>query len=622
MSAQDSSPSRSSPSRHFQEQNRQFSGRKLTPRDPSHAEQQHPLGIGNGDPNSAFNDTGSSKMSRIRSGSNREITPDTSSTYGRGQSIHELSPVLAPRAYRQSNLSHSTNGRDQHVPVHRAPESRWGGRRRVQSNQMDDTESVASTTAPSTIWDSMEEAKYRLRDDGSTGPPTAPGERPPTASTMTSYISTPPQFCKVVGNFRHKIVTDETKVHPQLRAALGRAQSVMEPKFYHALEATILDALMMAGMTGSVVGLTTPPSPDSQPARPLMIRADSLCHNLTGLCKILLQEQSDEADGDQGAHEDPSISPDRGVEDEQGSTYVRASSEAPEYRPTSRVNGRTEARRRSMVVYGNNQTRQELPFQVTTPVLARRGKNEEQQPDDPHDYNEHYHTDPHYHHRHQLYNGSGYNGHHYNGPRYNEQRYSSPSSNLRHHDDYQQNDHFYNDQQYNTHHHNNHLHHYARPVSRAATEIGTHFRPSPLSRGQPEYAPQHPPPLRRHERSPSVQSTRSRRGNNFPPPPLSPHSQPISPHGFPPSTRQCLDCFPQPSPPPPSSLRRLSSLTSAQRAEMAEVRKWQLEAMGVSEAGASQVQEPQENEEEDEEEETAEMDHPPEARRDELQSVH
>lgn len=573
--------------------------------------------MGNGDPIATFDDTASSRMSRIRSGSNRETTPDSSSAYGGRQSTHEPSPVFPPRAYRQSNLSYSTNGQDEHIPIARAPESKLGGRRRLQSNQMEDAESVVSTTASSTIWDVVEEAQYRAQNHALTGPPPAPGERPPTASTMTSYISTPPQFCKVVGTYRHKVVTDETKIHPQLRVALAKSKSVMEPKFYQALEATALDALLMAGMTGSVVGLTTPPSPDSQPARPLMHRADSLCHNLTGLFKMLLQEHSDELNADQETHEGPLTSPDQGVEDEQGSTYVRASSEAPEYRSTSQVNGRTEARRRSMVVYSNDRSRQESPSQVNTPVFARRGKNKER-PDDPHYYNEHYHTGPHHSHHHH-YDDSGYNGHYYNGPPYNDHPYSSPNYNPRHPNDYQYDDHhFYNEHQYNNHRHNHHHYqHDARPVSRAATEIGSHFRPSPLSRGLPEYAPQHPPlPLRRHERSPSVQSTRSRRGSHFPLPPPSPHSQPISPHGFPPHNRQCIDCFPQ----PPAALGRPSSLNSLQRAELAEVRKWQLESSGVSGSEVDPV-DPREEDEMAEIAELAEMDRL-EAERDEISSLH
>lgn len=554
-------------------------------------------------------------MSRIRSGSNRETTPDSSSAYGVRQSIHEPSPILPPRAYRQSNLSYSTNSQDRHISIARAPESKLGGRRRLQSNQMEDAESVVSTTAPSTIWDLAEEAQYQARNHELIGPSPDPGERPGTASTMTSYISTPPQFCKVVGNYRHKVVTDETKIHPRLRALLGKSKSMMEPKFYQALEATALDALMMAGMTGSVVGLTTPPSPDSQPARPLMHRADSLCHNLTELFKTLLQEQSDEPYADQGTHEDPLYDPDQGAEDEQGSTYIRASSEVPEYRSTSQVNGRTEARRRSMVVYSNSRSRQPSPFEVTTPLLTRRGGNKEQGPDDPLYYNEHYHSDPHhrYPHHHQ-YNDSGYNGHHLNGPRFNDHHHSSPNYNPRHHNSFQHNDHFPNDHQYSDYPYSNHYHHPhhdARPVSRAATDIGTHFRPSPLSRGIPEHAPQHPPPpLRRHERSPSVQSTRSRRGSHFLLPPPSPHSQPSSPHGFHPNHQQCIDCFP---PPPP--LRQPSSLNSSQRAEMAEVRKWQLEALGVSGSEGDRVEEPQE------EDEMAEMDQL-EVERDEISSLH
>lgn len=553
-------------------------------------------------------------MSRVLSGSSRETTPDRSAP-GSRQSINEPSPLLPSRAYRQSNLSYSTNGQDKDLPAAaattRAPEPKFGSRRRFSSNQGEDAESVVSTTAPSTVWDLIEEAKYRARNYGVIGPPPAAGERPRTASTMTSYISTPPQFCKVVGNFTHKVITDETKIHPQLRDALAKSKSGMEPKVYQALEATVLDALMMAGMTGSVVGLTTPPSPGSEPARPLMHRADSLCRNMTELCNLLSQEQSDEPNAEQGAHEDPSISLDQAVEDEQESTYVHASSEAPEYRSSSRVNSRTEARRRSMVVLSNIRSRQESPLQVTTPGIARRGENEEQRPDDTHYYNEHYHTDPHYHHQHR-YDDSGYMDHHYNYPRHNEHHYMSPSYNHRHHNHYHHNDHhLYNDHQYNNHHYNNNHFHHARPVSRAATEIGTHFRPSPLSRGPPEYAPQHPPPRSRHERSPSVQSTRSRRSSHFLPPP-SPHSQPISPHGFPTSNRQCLDCFP-----PPPQPRRRSSFNSSQRVELADVRKWQLESLSVSESEADRT----EAQEEEEMAEMAEIDQL-EAERDEFQSSH
>lgn len=532
--------------------------RNGAPRDSRYAAQSSPVDMGNGNHHFASDGTGSSNMSRIRNGWNQGTTPDGSFAYGGRQPFREPPSVLPPRAYRQSNLSYSTNGRDQHFPISTSPEPIYRNGKRVPTRRVEDIDLFS--TEPLTVWETIDLLKYRISNLGRLGPRGKTG----------NMITTPLEFCKVDGDYTYKIRTDECKIHPELRAALAKSKSVMESKFYRALEATTLEALTLAGMTGSVVGLGPPPEDANR--RHLMRQADKLCRTMTELCLVLSEERSEEADADQGAHEDQSVSFDQGAEEEQRLAPVRASSEEPENRTSSRINRRTEARRRSMVVFSsNNRNRQQSPFPVTGPIPAQRREYEEEQADNLHYGNGHHYNNAHYHHR---YPDSEYNArHHYIDPPYNEHHYVDPGFNHRQHHDHHHNEHHHHDyHQYSNHHYYNDPYH-ARPVSRAATDIGTHFRPSPLSRRQPpEYAPSHPPPTR-HQRSPSVQSAFSRRSAHFPP--SSPLSHSMTPNGYP-LDRQCLDCYPQPPP---------QSLTSSQRAELAEIRKWRLDALAGSEAG-------------------------------------
>jgi hypothetical protein len=238
-----------------------------------------------------------------RTFSSREISPESQASYGpRRPSAPDA--TLPPRtSYRQSNLSYTTPRTYNSSPLvsrstemQEAPET---------PRAAEGTESSVSTTAPSTVWDELEDLKSRIHRLELTGkmPPTAgaamsraSNDRPPTATTTVTTLSSSPKRGRGNSISQEERVSTEpppAEAHPLLRAALAKTKPVLSSEIYNALEAAASDALAIASMMGS----SGQPGPISSSQsiiggptvsdRQVRRKADSMCRSLTELCLAL-----------------------------------------------------------------------------------------------------------------------------------------------------------------------------------------------------------------------------------------------------------------------------------------------------------------------------------------------
>ncbi|KAF7166787.1 hypothetical protein CNMCM6106_002485 [Aspergillus hiratsukae] len=235
-------------------------------------------------------------ISRSRLG---QESPDASQ-YSPDLHIERRSSLQDPRLHRHSGLaslrsSRQPSGSD--VTERPRPEP--------DRSRQDGTESTLSTTAPSTVWDELEDLKSRIKKLELTGklPPssqaaisTVSGERPRTATTTVTTVSSSP-------NRNHKIppstaeseaATAANPVHPLLQTALLKAKDVLNNEVYKSLEAAVADALALSSLlgtnnapSGGVSVVNGYGSSDRQSRR----KADSVCRSLTELCLALSDEQ-------------------------------------------------------------------------------------------------------------------------------------------------------------------------------------------------------------------------------------------------------------------------------------------------------------------------------------------
>ncbi|TVY15655.1 hypothetical protein LARI1_G006298 [Lachnellula arida] len=239
----------------------------------------------------------------------REISPEAAS-HGRRGSQPDPASVLPPRAsYRQSNLSYSAPRTYNSSPLvsrstdmHEVPET---------PRAVEGTESTVSTTAPSTVWDELEDLKSRIHRLELTGkiPATsgaaisrASNDRPPTATTTVTTMSSSPKRGRGHSFSPSEATGGEIQpheVHPLLHAALAKSKPLLPSEVYKALEATTSDALAIASMVGS----SGQPGPNSSSQstvggsghsdRQVRRKADGLCRSLTELCLALSDGKTD-----------------------------------------------------------------------------------------------------------------------------------------------------------------------------------------------------------------------------------------------------------------------------------------------------------------------------------------
>ncbi|KAF7948746.1 hypothetical protein EAE96_007938 [Botrytis aclada] len=245
---------------------------------------------------------------------NREADFEPQPYAGRRPSIQDRTIT----AYRQSNLSNSYS-----VPRTTAYHSSPLVAQPMEISDQHETQrvtegtaSTVSTTAPSTVWDELDDLKSRIHRLELTGKlPTTSGaavsrathERPPTATTTETTMSTSPKRGR--GNSispTEAPTVDMSKAdnHPLLRSALMNSMPLLDPEIYKSLEASANDALAISAMMGtsgqpgpisssqSVIGGPQSNISDRQVRR----KADSLCRSLTELCLSLSERRSNDPD--------------------------------------------------------------------------------------------------------------------------------------------------------------------------------------------------------------------------------------------------------------------------------------------------------------------------------------
>ncbi|TWU76721.1 hypothetical protein ED733_003309 [Metarhizium rileyi] len=167
------------------------------------------------------------------------------------------------------------------------------------------TESTASTTAPSTVWDELDDLKSRINRLELTGKlPSTSGaavarmseERPATATTTITTLSGSPKR-QVNGTLAEvsSTTSSQKEAHPILHAALLKSRPFLSLEVYQALESAANDAMALSSMMGipgqpgpissaaSVIGTGGPALTDRQLRR----KADTVCRSLTELCVAL-----------------------------------------------------------------------------------------------------------------------------------------------------------------------------------------------------------------------------------------------------------------------------------------------------------------------------------------------
>ncbi|MCJ1387690.1 hypothetical protein MMC18_000533 [Xylographa bjoerkii] len=290
--------------------------------------------------------------------SHRQTSPELPSIYGRRPSAPESNHRYPARDYRQSNLSLAPNGHYHSSPL--------TGRTSLYEEdspstpRAEGTESTVSTTAPSTIFDELDDLKSRLKKleltakmPASSGAAivTTTGERPRTATTTVTTMSPSPNHGRDMSTSPGTSVPGgpvDSGTHPLLHSALAKTKSTVNPQVYRTLEATAMDALTLAKMASNGASGVSGSGMDRQLKR----KADSMCRSMTELC-IALADDRTEVDVPTtivrpGSRDATSARFQRGTSTE-SPKYERGASQDPEESSTSRVLSRLEARRTSVL---------------------------------------------------------------------------------------------------------------------------------------------------------------------------------------------------------------------------------------------------------------------------------
>jgi len=319
------------------------------------------------------------------------MAPQEVSLESRQRSLGPESP-LPPRtsSYRQSNLSHSTPrtyssplaSRTVDNPV---PEATLAA---------ESTESTVSTTAPSTVWDELDDLKSRIHRLELTGKlPTTSGaaisrasnERPTTATTTVTTVSSSPKRGR--GNSISPIESSgaepqRAETHPLLHSALAKSKASIHPEIYKALEATAFDALAIAAMMGT----TGQPGPISSSQssigggtvvsdRQLRRKADSMCRSLTELSLALSERSSEQIlEGSQISTKVKTREPELQQSIEQdGSPRQPVMSDLARVKESPRALSRLEQRRSSLLATSSLPSPRFAPSaESSTPTSGRR----------------------------------------------------------------------------------------------------------------------------------------------------------------------------------------------------------------------------------------------------------
>jgi len=232
------------------------------------------------------------------------------------------------------------------------------------------TESTISTTAPSTVWDELDDLKSRIRKLELTGKlpqssaaAMSSAERPRTANTAATTMSNSPKQHKSVAPPQSTIETVSSPSHPLLHDALANAQTIVSHDVYQKLQATAQDALQLAAMT-SYDSLDLRNGTPAMTERQLRRRTESMCRSLTELAIALASEAKASQPAYRPTSREYHISPNISLRSR------RYSTEAADRLPVNnRVQSRLETRRVSTQTgYGNTR---HLSPESESPILPQ-----------------------------------------------------------------------------------------------------------------------------------------------------------------------------------------------------------------------------------------------------------
>lgn len=213
------------------------------------------------------------------------------------------------------------------------------------------TESTISTTAPSTVWDELDDLKSRIKKLELTGklPPSSAAamvssERPRTATTQATTMSSSPKHKTTVPALPSAIEGIPSTTHPLLHEALTNAKTTVSNEIYQKLQATASDALQLSALTSqdNSTGMRSPMSPADE--RQIRRRTESMCRSLTELAIALLAESK--------TAPSPMTRPGSREAGTAFASRTRRASNEPSDRPpvTTRVHSRLESRRTSLMM--------------------------------------------------------------------------------------------------------------------------------------------------------------------------------------------------------------------------------------------------------------------------------
>lgn len=224
-----------------------------------------------------------------------------------------LTNSIAPRSLRSSpNATDQSPGsitdHDQTDSSGAASRMEHSGGASSGGGGQEDSSSV-STTAPSTVWDELDDLKSRIRRLELTGrmpasgvgvagnTSSSSGERPRTATTTVTTISSSPKrqnnpSATGISPPNSTISHPSSNSHPLLHAALTKSKPLIPPDVFKYLEAAATDAVALA----STVGSTGTPMDSGPPGviidRQMRRKADSVCRSLTELCIALTENRA------------------------------------------------------------------------------------------------------------------------------------------------------------------------------------------------------------------------------------------------------------------------------------------------------------------------------------------
>jgi hypothetical protein len=238
--------------------------------------------------------------------------PDNGAYSRRRPSITDSTAAGVPSrtsSYRQSNLSygHTRAAYGSSPLVPRSDNTVRVDQHAFEGHGLEGTESTASTTGPSTVWDELDELKSRINRLELTGKiPSTSGaamsrvsdERPVTANTtLTSNSTSPKRLPGSAGQDVSSTTSSQKETHPILHTALAKSKSCLGNDIYKALESAANDAVALSSLLGaSGQGLISSGASTigggNVTDRQLRRKADSVCRSLTELCLALNDESS------------------------------------------------------------------------------------------------------------------------------------------------------------------------------------------------------------------------------------------------------------------------------------------------------------------------------------------